>query len=113
MNANKIKQLAEKMGWKIHSRNTGCYVLAGKENSILESGDVKALTDWNPEISDADMVELLQKLHGLFAFGITTQATPSGWSIQAAMPSSVGCVTRPTLRAAVVSFACKCWNIPE
>ena len=108
MNANKIKQLAEKMGWKIHSRNTGCYVLAGKENSILESGDVKALTDWNPEISDADMVELLERLLKTRPCGFSMHGEGEGFGIIAKED-----VYAPTLRAAVVSFACKCWGIEE
>jgi hypothetical protein len=110
MNPNKTKQLAEKMGWKIHCRNTAFYVPAGHENGLCEK--ICADISWNPEASDTDMVELLEKLcHDK----IVTAGFSKHFGGYCAYDYGIEIPKQgfPTLRAAVVSFACKCWGIEE
>ena len=105
MNANKIKQLAKKMG-----KPPATQIIDGIPH--WKTGPVAGnewLYGFNPEASDADMVELLEKISGLFRveirkIGDKYEVTAAGFY------SREG---HATLRAAVVSFACKCWGIEE
>lgn len=108
MNPNKIKQLAEKMGWKLRSnpktiKPGDCWMRGDK--LVIYPSRGKPDRIWDPESSDADMVDLLEKLLG-DGFQITLSAGSGYFSINSL-------TNEATLRAAVVALACRCWGIEE
>ena len=112
MNPNKIKQLAEKMGWthwevpENEPATFPAYWIEGGELCIDRGPACEdGYSPWNPETSNADMVDLLEKLLK-DGFQITLSAGSGYFSINSL-------TNEATLRAAVVAFACRCWGIEE
>jgi len=111
MNPNKTKQLAEKMGWKLRIKPKSikpgdCWMIG--DQLVIYPAHGKSRRYWNPETRNADMVELMERLLKTHPCGFTIHGQGEGFGIVAKED-----VYAPTLRAAVVSFACKVWGIEE
>ena len=109
---SKIQQLAENaMGWKLavnrHLEECQYRMSVSEPKQVIRIQD-GCYSEWLPEESDADAMELLAKMLKDKPCGLSIHGEGEGFGIVAKYDAY-----QPTLRAAIVAFACKLYGIKE